>query len=150
MPKKRQLLEKRSRYENNKMSLNKQKSFFAKLKNENRSKIKNPPSKEQIEIFWKSILSSLSYHNQNTPWLQQEKQNNNNITQDKWENITPEIFHTNMKKPMNWKSPGTDKVHNFWLKKLISLHTPLLHALNKIYNNPKKCQHGSHIEVLHS
>ena len=79
------------------MFLNKQKFFFATLKNENHTQIKDPPSKEQIKTFWKSILSSPSYHNQNTPWLQQEKQKNNNITLDKWENITPKIFHTTMK-----------------------------------------------------
>ena len=118
------------------MFINNQKIFFEKLRNTNSAKITNPPSQTRLENFWSSTLSTPSSHNKKAPWLQQEKLKNKNLQQDIWENITPVIFLTSLKKLMNWKSPGIDKVQNYWIKKLTALHTPLMNALNKICNQP--------------
>ncbi len=38
----------------------------------------------------------------------------------------------------NWKSPGTDKIQIYWIKKLTALHSHLTKAVNKILENPKE------------
>lgn len=32
--------------------------------------------------------------------------------------VPVEIFHSVIKKLKNWKSPGSDCIHNFWYKKI--------------------------------
>ena len=47
----------------------------------------------------------------------------------------------------NWKTPGADKVHNFWLKYLTSMHRQLLEAFNEIlkeaHNMPRWMTEGT-------
>ena len=38
----------------------------------------------------------------------------------------------------NWKTPGTDQIPNFWLKKLSASHSFLANALNEIMENSNK------------
>ena len=37
-------------------------------------------------------------------------------------NITTEMIKEQVKKILNWKSPGSDGVQGYWLKKLTALH----------------------------
>lgn len=37
----------------------------------------------------------------------------------------------------NWKSPGSDNIHNFWLKKFTCLHNKMVKYINNFINNPE-------------
>ena len=47
-----------------------------------------------------------------------------------------EMTTTVIKFSHNWKTPGADKVHNFWLKYLPPMHKQLLEAFNEILKEP--------------
>lgn len=42
-----------------------------------------------------------------------------------------------IKKTINWRTPGLDKIHNFWIKHLSAIHAPLTKAFNEAIANPK-------------
>ena len=132
----RQLKAKRKRYENNRLFLTDQKRFFNQLRSNKTSQVSNPPSKEHIQDFWSKTLSTPTSHEDNAPWLINEEAHQSNIKSDTWTDITTNLFLTNLKKLHNWKTPGIDRVQNFWIKHLTSLHLPMIHAFNKICKNP--------------
>ena len=82
------------------------------------------------------MLSKKSSHNTDAEWLINEEAQQSLITPDTWKDINTELFYSNLKKLNNWKSPGIDKVHNFWIKKLHALHIPMMNAFNFICKNP--------------
>ena len=42
----------------------------------------------------------------------------------------------NITRAANWKSPGPDKLPNFWIKQFTSLHTPIAKAYSRIMQDP--------------
>ena len=61
----------------------------------------------------------------------------NQPTQE-WKDIEDGEVTLALKKTSNWKSPGIDRVPNFWLKNLERLHGGLTTAYNDIVKNPEK------------
>ena len=47
-------------------------------------------------------------------------------------------FHKALKKVSNWKSPGLDLIHGFWLKHFLSLNSSFLHYFNELLTFPSK------------
>jgi len=45
-------------------------------------------------------------------------------------NITIASFHLALKRVANWKSPGPDCIHGFWVKYFTSLHPIMLQYFN--------------------
>ena len=43
-----------------------------------------------------------------------------------------------MTRAANWKSPGPDRLPNFWIKQSKSLHKPMTEAYSKIVKDPKQ------------
>ena len=43
-----------------------------------------------------------------------------------------------MTRAANWKSPGLDKLPNFWIKQFKSLHKPMATAYSVIINDPQQ------------
>lgn len=41
----------------------------------------------------------------------------------------------------NWKSPGNDKIHNFWLKNLSALHSKFVECINAFIEEPQSIPH---------
>lgn len=60
-------------------------------------------------------------HNKEARWLQELKQENANIEQDKLI-ITKRKVERMAKKMKNWKAPGKDEVHGYSIKYLTTLH----------------------------
>lgn len=52
--------------------------------------------------------------------------------------ITVERLRTALRNTSNWKSPGPDKIHKFWLKYFTNIHTPLVNCFNNILLDPSK------------
>ena len=44
------------------------------------------------------------------------------------------------RKAANWKGPGPEKVHNYWLKKFRCLHQRLAELINEVVFEPQKLQ----------
>ena len=61
-----------------------------------------------------------------------------NQPSQEWQDIENEEVILALKKTSNWKSPGIDKVPNFWLKNLERLHGSLATEYNDIVRDPGK------------
>lgn len=126
------------RYEdiNNRKTQNKQfkenqHKFYRKL--ENRQQIATEiPTKEAIENFWEEILSNPISYNKKAKWINEIEQSMNNICEYNFPNINEEIVYNKVNITQNWKTPGIDKVQNYYLKYLTSTHKYIAHSFNKI------------------
>ena len=97
-----------------------------------------PPSKEQVTTFWKNIWNNSVSHDHTATWIQSEKQEYEHLDETQNVTITVEELKNTIKKTHNWKGPGTDSIHNYWYKQLISIHKPLADAINEILHQPAK------------
>jgi hypothetical protein len=50
--------------------------------------------------------------------------------------ISLKILVKNINSSHNWKSPGGDQIHNFWLKKFTCIHKCLLDHFNGFIREP--------------
>ena len=55
-----------------------------------------------------------------------------------WKDLTVEELRVNMTRAANWKSPGSDRLPNFWIKQFKSLHKSMAEACSKIVKDPKQ------------
>ena len=53
-----------------------------------------------------------------------------------WEDLTVEELRVNMTRAANWKSPGPDRLPNFWINQFKSLHKPMVEAYSEIIKDP--------------
>ena len=60
------------------------------------------------------------------------------INQMEWKDLTVEELRVNMTRATNWKSPGSDRLTNFWIKQFKSLHKSMAEAYSKIIKDPKQ------------
>ena len=63
---------------------------------------------------------------------------NEKVKKQGWENITVLELKAAMAKSQKWKSPGIDKVPNFWLNAISWSHVTFTSLLNEIIHNPEK------------
>ena len=60
------------------------------------------------------------------------------INQMEWKDLTVEELRVNMTRTTNWKSPGPDRLPNFWIKQFRSFHKPMVEAFSEIIKDPKQ------------
>ena len=60
-----------------------------------------------------------------TPWIEKFSKEYEAIKKQEWSEITFEELKHALKKSSKWKSPGKDKIPNFWLNAFHEIHTRL-------------------------
>ena len=55
-----------------------------------------------------------------------------------WKDLTVGELRVNMTRAANWKSPGPDRLPNFWIKQFESLHKSMAEAYSEIVKDPKQ------------
>ena len=63
---------------------------------------------------------------------------NEKVKEQEWQNITVLELQAALTKSQKLKTPGIDKVPNFWLNALSSSHFTFTRLLNEIIQNPGK------------
>ena len=101
-------------------------------------KIKELPSIKEIKKFWKKIWSNEKEHNEEAKWIKREEERTKETEQQESEDIELKEVEFSLKKSHKWKSPGVDKLPNFWLNILTSAHKVLTHTLSQIMKNPEE------------
>ena len=96
----------------------------------------DPPTKEDIEKFWKPLYENEKEYHKHAAWLQEYKTSANNITEATYSEITTNEIESATSEFSNWKSPGLDKLHNFWWNKL---HPKVAVAFDKLIVQPENC-----------
>ena len=91
-------------------------------------KIEKPPDIGEVKKFWQNILEKKVNHNLNAQWIKDQQEELKGISQMEWKDMTVEELRVNRTKAANWKSPGPDKLSNFWIKQFRSLHESMSRA----------------------
>ena len=125
-------------YKQNNDFRNKQSKLFDELQG-NRITIMDPPTKEDIEKFWKPLYKNKKEYHKNAAWLQEYKTSVNNITEATYSEIATNEIESATSEFSNWKSPELDKLHNSWWNKLTTLHPKVVVAFNKWIFQPENC-----------
>ena len=115
------------------------------LINEN-IEVKKPPEKEALEHFWRPLYETEKIHEEHE-WIEIIETKNETKPKMPALLITVKTVKKKITKYGNFKSPGIDKIPNFWLKKLEALHPHYACTFNKLINNqeqsPSWLTHGS-------
>ena len=84
------------------------------------------------------IWSDGKTHNSQAPWIKKLCKEYEALKEQEWCEITLEDLKHALKKSSKWKSPGKDKIPNFWLSAFHETHTRLTQLYNLIITDPKQ------------
>ena len=124
-------------YKQNKMFREDSKRFYREL-GKKTFQIEKPPDIGEVKKFWQNILEQEVKHNEDAPWIKDQEEELQQINQMEWKDLTVEELRVNMTRAANWKSPGPDRLPNFWIKQFKSLHKSMAEAYSKIVKDPKQ------------
>lgn len=115
-----------------------QHQFYRSLNSSSNIQTKEIPSKTEIQTFWESILSEPVPFNKEAQWIKETEEAMENIEIKEFNEIGLEQIKAAIKKLSNWKTPGIDKIQNFYLKYLTSTHIFLAELFTKIINKKEQ------------
>lgn len=98
--------------------------------------VEAPPDKEKVKSFWQGIWGVERKHNLASNWLPKIRKNMRQVPKQKWDSIKTSELASSLKHLLNWKTPGIDRIPNFWLKKLSSTHAVLAQAFTHLIEHP--------------
>jgi hypothetical protein len=95
------------------------------------------PSPDQITSFWSGLWNQNRECQTESSWLREEEEECRNTPQIEEPTITEAIVSEDTH---SWKSPGSDRIYNYWYKKLTCTHKKLAVAelINDFIKNPEK------------
>jgi len=125
-------------YRQNYEFVNKPNKLYDEIRN-NKIQITTPPTKEQMSGFWKPIFQNTKNYNKDAVWLNEYKQSTSEIIKSDYSPITTEEIKTATSNFSNWKSPGLDKIQNFWWKKLTNVHQRTSSIFDHLLQHPEEC-----------
>uniref|UniRef100_A0A803THT2 Reverse transcriptase domain-containing protein n=1 Tax=Anolis carolinensis TaxID=28377 RepID=A0A803THT2_ANOCA len=117
-------------YRQNQLFQSDQRRFYQSL-NQTTDTVTIKPEKTATTKFWKELWENNKNYNKNSGWI---KEFEGKFSQNKMElmEIITEIISKQVQKVKNWTSPGSDQLHGFWLKHLISLHGKMAQQFNEM------------------
>ena len=118
------------------MFRNNQKLFYSKLRGQQPLTINDPPPKEDISKFWNGVLGNKKEHNPQAEWLEIKREQMKEVDQDIWRGVNIGEVASYVKELKNWKSPGVNKIQNYWIKHLKALFPLLTTLIDEIITNP--------------
>lgn len=86
--------------------------------------------------YWKSVWNNPEAADLDAPWLKQVQRGVSELIEMEQPIISRSDIENVLKKAKNWKAPGPDKIHNFWLKSFTSTHGPLSRCFQKFLEDP--------------
>ena len=120
-------------YQQNKLFQTNQKRLFSQLRGENNQQ--EPPEAETSKRLWEGIWGSPVTHNKQAVWLQEIKTEENERIRQRFLEITTTTVRNQLRKIPNWKAPGPDEVHGYWLKNFSTLHSRIAQQLQNCISN---------------
>ena len=120
-------------YQQNKLFQTNQSRLFNQLRGENMQQ--EAPEAEPSKRLWEGIWSNPVPHNKQAVWLQEIKTEENDRVRQRFPEITTRTVRNQLRKIPNWKAPGPDEVHGYWLKNFSALHQRIAQQLQHCINN---------------
>jgi hypothetical protein len=111
--------------------------LFYKNLTDNKTQTNNgTPNINEIKEFWSNIWSNEVQFNNQAEWIPHLENDIPDSNNRHHIQISLEILVKNINSSHNWKSPGGDQIHNFWLKKFTCIHKCLLNHFNGFIREP--------------
>ena len=120
-------------YQQNKLFQANQKSLLNQLRGEDAQQ-ENPEAKPSKRL-WEGIWGNPVTHNKQAAWLQEIKEKENKRIRQRFPEITTSTERSQLKRIPNWKAPGSDELHGYWLKNFRALHQRMAEQLQHCINN---------------
>ncbi|KAL0839729.1 hypothetical protein ABMA28_016372 [Loxostege sticticalis] len=121
----------------NKLFINNEKLFYRNLeqpKSTHDTRSPETPTSQSLYEFWAAIWENPVSHSSDTEWLQNF--NSTQIPTMNFEHISVDTFIKVINRTHNWKAPGTDKIHNYWYKKLTCTYPYIHNHINQFIQSP--------------
>ena len=99
--------------------------------------IDKTPSVEEMENFWRTIWSEEKEFNEQAEWIKNTEQQNEMKNQQEWREISTDELKQALIRSHKWKSPGIDRIPNFWLNCISKGHNRLASLLSELVENPE-------------
>ena len=100
------------------------------------------PTIENIEKLSKQIRMEEKGFNEGSQWIKHTQEINENKQQQDWKETSKERLESALKYSHKWKSPGIDRISNFWIHALSKGHSKIASLLSDILEILKKPQDG--------
>ena len=114
------------------------------------SQQRNDLATQNFEQLWRPIWGTAASENLESRWIKEIRsilQSHAPVQATESVVTTAEVYYNSIKKKKNW----SDKITNFWIKKLTALHLQIATALREIINKelslPSKLQEGRCIMI---
>jgi hypothetical protein len=121
--------------------MNSRKKFFRQLEAGNQETSQTDINTAEFHKYWSDIWAEPKTYNQEATWIEVESEQHNEVpSMDTVDFNKTEILNS-VKKTSNWKAPGPDHLHNFWIKCFTTTHEPLARSFSALLNNPEKIPH---------
>ena len=78
-----------------------------------------------MRTFWSKIWENVKRHEETAQWIKDLEQTTSGIDKQEWQNITVREIKAALSSSHKWRSPGIDKIPNFWPDTLTGAHTSL-------------------------
>ncbi|CAG4956527.1 unnamed protein product [Parnassius apollo] len=91
------------------------------------------PNQADTVAFWRGLWSEPVNHNEG-PWTEVVASQCAGITPMDPVTITPDDVAEAVRRAPNWKSPGLDGLHHYWLKGFVVCHTVLARQFQEVLN----------------
>ena len=96
--------------------------------------VDKPPQKEDLETFWRPLYETEKQH-QEGPWVEKIIESNEPKPKMIGIRFDRETIKRKLTQFGNFKTPGIDRIPNFWLKKLEALHPHLADSFDNLVSN---------------
>ncbi|KAL1446054.1 hypothetical protein WDU94_005517 [Cyamophila willieti] len=112
------------------------KRFFSQLfSHVNPSHVNIEANETEFLEFWRNIWNNNGDANLRENWKTTLEEETNALPGFEYKEITMNEVTECIKKTSNWKAPGPEKVHNFWIKYLTSTHRNITKSFNECLEN---------------
>ncbi|CAG4987526.1 unnamed protein product [Parnassius apollo] len=129
----RRYTERSTRFNQNRLFQSDQKRLYKSLERPMVSGTGPVPNQADPVAFWRSLWSEPVNHNEG-PWTDIVASQCAGITPMDPVTITPDDVAEAVRRAPNWKSPGLDGLHHYWLKGFVVCHTVLARQFQEILN----------------
>ena len=129
----------------NKLFATDQHKFYEFLSSSNKTVIASVPNDRDVVKFkfWTILWGNDRPHNESTSWIGQVTTDLQNMSSQGQIHISTSTVSSAARKLNNWRAPGPDGIHNFWIKHFSHLHPCLAEQIQM-----GKCPIGSHLAEL--
>ena len=127
----RWFVEKKVARRQNNLFKNNQSQLYKELGGDANGRTNETPDAAESQEFWKSIWEVETEHDKDACWLEDMRKRMEAVQAQDDVVITLDDLKAAIRRMTNWKAPGPDAVRGFWFKKLTSLHSVMVEALQE-------------------